>query len=70
MSALNVLVKVLKESYLLYSCLDSFEICTVVRYWSKFIQSATRFSLSDLEVKVKVKVIDFDSDGTLFHNVC
>ena len=44
--------------------MDSFDTCTVVRYWSKFVQSAIGFPLSDLEVKV----IYFDSDGILLHN--
>ena len=51
--------------------MDSFDTCTVVRYWSKFVQSAIRFQLSDLEVKVKVMDLEnrcfVDSDGILCH---
>ena len=46
--------------------MHSLDTCTVVRYWSNLIQSATHFLLTDHEAKVKVN--EFDSDGMLFHN--
>ena len=45
-------LKSLKEPYLLNLWMDSFDTCIAVRYWSKVVQIATTFLLSEWEVKV------------------
>lgn len=49
---LDVLAKVFYRSYLLNPYRNSFDTCTVARYWSRVLPSIILTLLSDLAVKV------------------